>query len=133
MKRFVFAIVVAVFSLNLTAKEISKNVWTGSSLHNNSGLWSIHTSAGNLQLGDITEARNFLMSADLCFAKKNLKMFNIGKDNYVLDEDSDGVFVHKIGQYQVKIRPSDATKYLGVLECGIIKDKAKKIWNIIKE
>ena len=68
----------------------------------------------------------------LCTGKLQ-SLIDSGEQKFKVEKDDEGLYIVKIGLGGVKLRPSDAAKFLAVLEAKITKDKAGRIWDIITE
>lgn len=134
MKRFIILAIALFASLSLPAKEIDCNPQTNLSLDETAGVYSLRCNTGILVLGDIKTARDFLFSADVCFTKQKLnEVIACGEKKFEVKTDDTGMYIVQMGVGVVKIRPGDATRFLTLLEGRIVKDKAKKIWKVIKD
>lgn len=134
MKKIITFITLVLLTLSMSAKEVSRNNSTNLVLDETAGVFSLVSKGGVIILGDAKVALNFMREANKCFAQEKLKnTFDVGDQSYTVDKDDDGLYITKIGLGMVKIRPSDSAQFDVWLVSHIAKDKAKKVWNIIKE
>lgn len=134
MKKIIIAIVLALVSMSMYGKEISRNSSTDLVLDETLGVYSLVGKGGTLILGNIEKAKDFLFTANICFAQEKLsEVIDCGEQKMKVYKDDTGLYIMRISLGGVKIRPSDEAKFYSVLESKVIKDKATKIWDIIKE
>ena len=135
MKNFIAFLFFALAAVTLNAEEISKNSSTGMVLDETAGVYSlVGKNGGLIILGDIKTARDFLFSANVCFAQEKLQsLVDCGEQKFKVEKDDEGLYIVKIGLGGVKVRPGDAAQFFAVLEGKIAKEKAGKIWDIITE
>lgn len=134
MKKIIIALAIALFSVTLSAKEISSNSSTGMTLSENLGVYTITGKAGAIILGDVKAARTFMADANKCFAQEKLKnVFEVGDQKYEVGKDDEGLYIIKIGFGGVKVRPSDTALFYTKLESIIISTKWNKIVETVKE
>lgn len=124
MKKTIIAIVFALFSIALNAKEVATS--GNLTLNEDGGIYSITGKLGIVPLGNLQEASKTLLLMDKSFTEKKL---SIGNPDFKVMEDEDGLYIIKIGLGGVKIRPADATKF-GAILCG--KEVGNGISNGIK-
>ena len=116
------------------SKEIARNPNTGMTLTEIKGLYYMKSNAGIIMIGDIKQARDVLNMMNICFTKEKLsEVINCGDQEYRVKRDDEGMYIMKAGLGAVKIRATDSALFFTVIEGKIIKDKGKKIWEIIKE
>ena len=135
MKKFIALLFFALAAVTVNAEEISKNSSTGMGLDETAGVYSlVGKNGGVIILGDIKTARDFLFSANVCFAQEKLQsLVDCGEQKFKVEKDEEGLYIIKIGIGGVKVRPSDSAQFFAVLEGKIAKEKAGKIWDIITE
>lgn len=134
MKRFLLFFVTVIFSTLAESKEISRNPDTGMTLTEIKGIYSLKSNNGIIVLGDIKETRNALNMMNICFTKEKLSdVINCGEQEYKVKKDDEGMYIIKVGLGAVKIRATDSALFFTIIEGKIMKDKGKKIWNVIKE
>lgn len=134
MKRFLLFFVTVIFSTFAESKEISRNPDTGMTLTEIKGIYSLKSNNGIIVLGDIKETRNALNMMNICFTKEKLSdVINCGEQEYKVEKDDEGMYIIKVGLGAVKIRATDSALFFAIIEGKIMKDKGKKIWNVIKE
>lgn len=116
------------------SKEIARNPDTGMTLTEIKGLYYMKSNAGIIMIGDIKQARDVLNMMNICFTKEKLsEVINCGDQEYRVKRDDEGMYIMKAGLGAVKICATDSALFFTVIEGKIIKDKGKKIWEIIKE
>ena len=134
MKKIITIIAFALLTITMSAKEVSRNNTTGTILDETAGIYSLISKGGVIILGDVKAANKFMTEANKCFAQEKLKnTFDVGEQSYTVGKDDTGLYITKIGLGVVKIRPSDSMQFGMWLTSHITKDKAKKVWNVIKE
>ena len=135
MKKNIALLFLALASVTVNAEEISKNSSTGMVLDETAGVYSlVGKHGGVIILGDIKTARDFLFSANVCFAQEKLQsLVDCGEQKFKVEKDDDGLYIIKIGIGGVKVRPSNSAKFFAILEGKIAKEKAGKIWDVITE
>lgn len=134
MKRFLLFFATVIFSTLAESKEISRNPDTGMTLTEIKGIYSLKSNNGIIVLGDIKETRNALNMMNICFTKEKLSdVINCGEQEYKVKKDDEGMYIIKVGLGAVKIRATDSALFFTIIEGKIMKDKGKKIWNVIKE
>ena len=73
MKKIIALLFLALAAVTVNAEEISKNSSTGMVLDETAGVYSlVGKHGGVIILGDIKTARDFLFSANVCFAQEKL-------------------------------------------------------------
>lgn len=125
-------VAIAIASLTMSAKEISKNPDTGATLCENLGVYSIRAEWGCIILGTRAEAKSFLKEVNGAFKTEFLDhIYNFGNDKYTVQKDEKGYYITDIGLGVVILRPADTFLFIGVLntEDGIktTKKLAKNI------
>lgn len=116
------------------SKEIARNPDTGMTLTEVKGLYYMKSNTGIIMIGDVKQARDVLNMMNICFTKEKLsEVINCGDQEYRVKRDDEGMYIIKAGLGAVKIRATDSALFFTVIEGKIIKDKGKKIWEIIKE
>lgn len=134
MKKIITIIAFALLTINLSSKEVCKNPDTGLILDETNGTFSMKGKIGVIILGDTKEALSFMRTANKCFAQEKLKdTFDVGEQKFTVNSDNDGLYISKVGLGIVKIRPCDTSQFELWLASHIAKNKAKKVWNVIKE
>ena len=134
MKRILLFLIVVSFPIMAESKEIARNPDTGMTLTEIKGLYYMKSNAGIIMIGDIKQARDVLNMMNICFTKEKLsEVINCGDQEYRVKRDDEGMYIMKAGLGAVKIRATDSALFFTVIEGKIIKDKGKKIWEIIKE
>lgn len=134
MKRILLFLIVVSFPIMAESKEIARNPDTGMILTEIKGLYYMKSNAGIIMIGDIKQARDVLNMMNICFTKEKLsEVINCGDQEYRVKRDDEGMYIMKAGLGAVKIRATDSALFFTVIEGKIIKDKGKKIWEIIKE
>jgi hypothetical protein len=134
MKHIITLVALALATLTLSAKEVSKNPATGMTLSENLGVYTLTGKGGAIILGDVKAARNFMHDANVAFAQESLNgILNLGKDKFEVMKDDEGMYIVKVGLGGAKLRPSDTALFITVLEAIIVKDKAGKVWSVITE
>ena len=135
MKKWIALLFFALAAVTVNAEEISKNSSTGMVLDETAGVYSlVGKHGGVIILGDIKTARDFLFSANVCFAQEKLQsLVDCGEQKFKVEKDDEGLYIIKIGLGGVKVRPSDSAKFFTILEAKIAKEKAGKIWDVITE
>jgi len=134
MKKIIIAIVLALVSMTMYGKELTRNSSTDLVLDETGGIYSLIGKGGVIILGDKDKAKDFLFTANVCFLQEKLsEVIDCGEQKVKVYKDDTGLYIMKIGLGGVKVRPSDAAKFYSFLESGTIKDKASKIWKVIKE
>ena len=122
MKHLILTIALAIATVSLSAKEISKNPDTGMVLSENLGVYTITGQNGAIVLGSKEDASKFLMSANGSFATEAINhVFNLGDDEFEVGKDSKGMYIIKVGMGAVKLRPSDTLLFstaLGLKSAG---------------
>lgn len=113
MKKLLALLFFALAAVTVNAEEISKNSSTGMALDETAGVYSlIGKNGGIIILGDIKTARNFLFSANVCFAQEKLQsLVDCGEQKFKVEKDDEGLYIVKIGLGGVKLRPSDSAKF----------------------
>jgi hypothetical protein len=132
MKKILMIVALAIASLTMSAKEISKNPDTGATLCENLGVYSIRAGWGCIVLGTRAEAKSFLKEVNGAFKTEFLDhVYNFGNDKYTVQKDEKGYYITDIGLGVVILRPADTFLFIGVLntEDGIktTKKLAKNI------
>ena len=134
MKRILLFLIVVSFPIMAESKEIARNPDTGMTLTEVNGLYYMKSNAGIIMIGDIKQARDVLNMMNICFTKEKLsEVINCGDQEYRVKRDDEGMYIMKAGLGAMKIRATDSALFFTVIEGKIIKDKGKKIWEIIKE
>lgn len=134
MKRILLFLIVVSFPIMTESKEIARNPDTGMTLTEVKGLYYMKSNTGIIMIGDIKQARDVLNMMNICFTKEKLsEVINCGDQEYRVKRDDEGMYIIKAGLGAVKIRATDSALFFTVIEGKIIKDKGKKIWEIIKE
>ena len=134
MKRILLFLIVVSFPIMAESKEIARNLNTGMTLTEIKGLYYMKSNAGIIMIGDIKQARDVLNMMNICFTKEKLsEVINCGDQEYRVKRDDEGMYIMKAGLGAMKIRATDSALFFTVIEGKIIKDKGKKIWEIIKE
>lgn len=134
MKRILLFLIVVSFPIMTESKEIARNPDTGMTLTEIKGLYYMKSNAGIIMIGDIKQARDVLSMMNICFTKEKLsEVINCGDQEYRVKRDDEGMYIMKVGLGAMKIRATDSALFFTVIEGKIIKDKGKKIWEIIKE
>lgn len=134
MKRILLFLIVVSFPIMAESKEIARNPDTGMTLTEIKGLYYMKSNAGIIMIGDIKQARDVLNMMNICFTKEKLsEVINCGDQEYSVKRDDEGMYIMKAGLGAMKIRATDSALFFTVIEGKIIKDKGKKIWEIIKE
>lgn len=134
MKRILLFLIVVSFPIMAESKEIAKNPDTGMTLTEIKGLYYMKSNTGIIMIGDIKQARDVLNMMNICFTKEKLsEVINCGDQEYRVKRDDEGMYIMKVGLGAMKIRATDSALFFTVIEGKIIKDKGKKIWEIIKE
>lgn len=138
MKKIVTIIALALATLTLSAKEISKNPSTGMTLSEVAGQYTLTGKGGAIILGNKDLASKFLMSANGAFATEAINhIFNLGDDQFEVGKDDKGMFIIKVGLGAVKLRPSDTALFstaLGLKSTGeFLKKGANKVKEIINK
>lgn len=119
MKKTIITLVLALATLSLNAKDITKNESTGAILNETAGTYSVRGwSTGALILGDSKEAIKTLTALDVCFAKEGIEKVldkELSKE-YEVHQDKDGkwyVICLKAGG--AKLYASDVNLFLATL------------------
>lgn len=134
MKRILLFLIVVSFPIMAESKEIARNPDTGMTLTEIKGLYYMKSNVGIIMIGDIKQARDVLNMMNICFTKEKLsEVINCGDQEYRVKRDDEGMYIMKAGLGAMKIRATDSALFFTVIEGKIIKDKGKKIWEIIKE
>ena len=134
MKRILLFLIVVSFPIMAELKEIARNPDTGMTLTEIKGLYYMKSNVGIIMIGDIKQARDVLNMMNICFTKEKLsEVINCGDQEYRVKRDDEGMYIMKAGLGAMKIRATDSALFFTVIEGKIIKDKGKKIWEIIKE
>lgn len=134
MKRILLFLIVVSFPIMTESKEIARNPDTGMTLTEVKGLYYMKSNTGIIMIGDIKQARDVLNMMNICFTKEKLsEVINCGDQEYRVKRDDEGMYIMKVGLGAMKIRATDSALFFTVIEGKIIKDKGKKIWEIIKE
>ena len=134
MKRILLFLIVVSFPIMAESKEIAKNPDTGMTLTEIKGLYYMKSNTGIIMIGDTKQARDVLNMMNICFTKEKLsEVINCGDQEYRVKRDDEGMYIMKVGLGAMKIRATDSALFFTVIEGKIIKDKGKKIWEIIKE
>jgi len=134
MKQIFIAILLALATFTLSAKEVSKNSDTGMVLSEELGVYSITGHGGVIILGDAKKTRNTLASLSKCFLQEHLKNYiECGDQRYEVKSDDNGLYIIKAGVGAVKLRQSDVNLFLIKVESIIAKDKISRIGKIIAE
>lgn len=134
MKNIFIAILLALASLTLSAKEVSKNSDTGMVLSEELGVYSITGSGGVIIIGDARKTRDTLASLSKCFIQEHIKNYiDCGDQRYEVKSDDNGLYIIKMGVGAVKLRQKDVNMFLIKMESIIAKDKFHRISKIIKE
>ena len=134
MKRILLFLIVVSFPIMTESKEIARNPDTGMTLTEIKGLYYMKSNTGIIMIGDIKQARDVLNMMNICFTKEKLsEVINCGDQEYRVKRDDEGMYIMKVGLGAMKIRATDSALFFTVIEGKIIKDKGKKIWEIIKE
>lgn len=134
MKRILLFLIVVSFPIMTESKEIARNPDTGMTLTEVKGLYYMKSNTGIIMIGDVKQARDVLNMMNICFTKEKLsEVINCGDQEYRVKRDDEGMYIIKAGLGAVKIRATDSALFFTVIEGKIIKDKGKKIWEIIKE
>lgn len=134
MKRILLFLIVVSFPIMAESKEIARNPDTGMTLTEVKGLYYMKSNTGIIMIGDVKQTRDVLNMMNICFTKEKLsKVINCGDQEYRVKRDDEGMYIIKAGLGAVKIRATDSALFFTVIEGKIIKDKGKKIWEIIKE
>lgn len=123
-------VAIAIASLTMSAKEISKNPDTGATLCENLGVYSIRAEWGCIILGTRAEAKSFLKEVNGAFKTEFLDhIYNFGNDKYTVQKDEKGYYITDIGLGVVILRPADTFLFIGVLG---IEDGAKGVMRVGK-
>ena len=135
MKKIIAFLFFALAAVTLNAEEISKNSSTGMALDETAGVYSVvGKNGGIIILGDLKTARDFMFSANVCFAQEKMQsVVDCGEQKFKVEKDEDGLYIIRIGIGGVKIHPGDAAQFFTVLEAKIAKEKVGKIWNVLTE
>ena len=134
MKNIFIAILLALASLTLSAKEVSKNSDTGMVLSEELGVYSITGPGGVIIIGDARKTRDTLASLSKCFIQEHIKNYiDCGDQRYEVKSDDNGLYIIKMGVGAVKLRQKDVNMFLIKMESIIAKDKFHRISKIIKE
>lgn len=134
MKRILLFLIVVSFPIMAESKEIARNPDTGMTLTEIKGLYYMKSNTGIIMIGDTKQARDVLNMMNICFTKEKLsEVINCGDQEYRVKRDDEGMYIMKVGLGAMKIRATDSALFFTVIEGKIIKDKGKKIWEIIKE
>ncbi len=134
MKNIFIAILLALASLTLSAKEVSKNSDTGMVLSEELGVYSITGPGGVIIIGDARKTRDTLASLSKCFIQEHIKNYiDCGDQRYEVKSDDNGLYIIKMGVGAVKLRQKDVNMFLIKMESIIAKDKLHRISKIIKE
>ena len=134
MKRILLFLIVVSFPIMAESKEIARNPDTGMTLTEIKGLYYMKSNTGIIMIGDTKQARDVLNMMNICFTKEKLsEVINCGDQEYRVKRDDEGMYIMKVGLGAMKIRATDSVLFFTVIEGKIIKDKGKKIWEIIKE
>jgi hypothetical protein len=140
MKKFIFAIALALTTLTLSAKEVVKNPITDMKLSEALGVYTISGPQGAMILGNLDNSINLLTSLETSFFQEHLNFINWENQKYEVGSDKEGLYIIKVGAGAVKIRQSDVNIFLAKLllikgdaAAQVAKEKAVKIWNDIKE
>lgn len=134
MKRILLFLIVVSFPIMAESKEIARNPDTGMTLTEIKGLYYMKSNTGIIMIGDVKQTRDVLNMMNICFTKEKLsEVINCGDQEYRVKRDDEGMYIIKAGLGAVKIRATDSALFFTVIEGKIIKDKGKKIWEIIKE
>lgn len=134
MKNIFIAILLALVSLTLSAKEVSKNSDTGMVLSEVKGVYSITGPGGVIIMGDARKTRDTLASLSKCFIQEHLKNYiDCGDQRYEVKSDDNGLYIIKAGVGAVKLRQTDVNMFFIKMESIIAKDKLHRISKIIQE
>lgn len=125
MKRIITTFAIALLTIISYAQT---NPVTGNILQETMGIYSVKTSTGIIPLGDLKTSRNFLAKADKCFIQESL---DLGTPDFKVGKDSTGLYIFRLGLGAAKLRPSDVTLFLTILEGKIVGSKAKECWKVI--
>ena len=122
------------FPIMAESKEIARNPDTGMTLTEIKGIYYLKSKTGIIMIGDVKQTRDVLNMMNICFTKEKIsEVINCGEQEYKVKRDDEGMYIMKAGLGAVKIRAMDSALFFTVIEGKIMKDKGKKIWEIIKE
>ena len=135
MRHIIITIAIALASLSLSAKEISKNPDTGMVLSEIAGQYTVTGKGGTIILGNKEQALKFMHAANsTMFTDVINHIFNFGDDQFQVGRDDKGLYIIKVGVGGVKLRQSDIFWFgsaLGVKSI-IESDTAKKLCEATK-
>lgn len=122
------------FPIMAESKEIARNPDTGMTLTEIKGIYYLKSKTGIIMIGDVKQTRDVLNMMNICFTKEKIsEVINCGEQEYKVKRDDEGMYIMKAGLGAVKIRATDSALFFTMIEGKIMKDKGKKIWEIIKE
>lgn len=122
------------FPIMAESKEIARNPDTGMTLTEIKGIYYLKSKTGIIMIGDVKQTRDVLNMMNICFTKEKIsEVINCGEQEYKVKRDDEGMYIMKAGLGAVKIRAMDSALFFTMIEGKIMKDKGKKIWEIIKE
>lgn len=134
MKNIFIAILLALATFTLSAKEVSKNSDTGMVLSEVKGVYSITGPGGVIIMGDARKTRDTLASLSKCFIQEHFKNYiDCGDQRYEVKSDDNGLYIIKAGVGAVKLRQTDVNMFFIKMESIIAKDKLHRISKIIQE
>lgn len=135
MKRIITIIVLSLFAVTASAKDVYVNTETFTKLTENRGVYSISGLSGDIVLGDLKTSRDIMLEMVGCFSQYrggNLEFYCGGEPKYEIKSDGLGRYLIKAGHSDVKLRESDVKKFWMHIQALIDIDKEKKVVNTIK-
>lgn len=136
MKRIITIIVLSLFAVTASAKDVYVNTETFAKLTENRGVYSISGLSGDIVLGDLKTSRDIMFEMIGCFSQYRgctLEFYCGGEPKYEINSDGLGPYLIKAGCRRVKLRESDVKKFWMHLQALIDKEKVKKVVNTIKK
>lgn len=114
------------FHKKVDKENIVVNPTTGLELIEEHGRYALKSENSKVNLGTGKKARQTLSKIVSSFASDSVEDYiNLGDESYRIRTDGEGRYVELIGLGMVKVRPSDANLFLGVIEGKIIGSKMR--------
>lgn len=128
MKHIFITIILALATITLSAREVTKNPVTKMALTENLGIYSITGPDGTLVLGNEEQSRNFFNQAAKVFTiDAGNRLLDIESSKYSLKKDDQGYYMIKVGLGGVKIRYSDVYLFAGHFDIKLGIETGKEV------
>jgi hypothetical protein len=119
-----FALLGLFFHTKDKEKNSTVNPATGLELIEDNGRYSLKSENGTVHIGTIKKARKTLFEIWTSFANDSI---DTGEQTYKIKTDNEGRYVVLVGLGSIKVRPSDANLFLGVIEGKLIGNGTRTV------